>query len=377
MVTTLVLIFVITLLVLIHEFGHYFVAKKTGVRVEEFGIGLPPRAIGKKVGETIYSINWLPFGGFVKLTGEDFDESDDPVPADDPRNFKSKTPLQKTAILIAGVFMNIVFAVLIYFLMFFITNFKTMSTPLFFDYNFKFGQVEQTSTVVSGFAKDSPAEAVGVDTGEAIIEINDNPVYDANGVKSYLADKEGQEVSVLLMDVRGLKRDFRTVKLTPMTNDDGEVLFGVYLTDAFRIDYSNSKVWAGLEHTYNMGAYSVVTLGKLIGQSIKSKDISPVSQNISGPVGISHAVSGILTFSGIEQVVGLLDLMGLLSISLAVLNIFPLPALDGGRLLFILIGAARGKKVSPKLEAYVHKFGMLVLLALLVLITIKDVKSLF
>lgn len=377
MITALVLIFVITLLVLIHEFGHYFVAKKTGVRVEEFGIGLPPRAIGKKIGETIYSINWLPFGGFVKLTGEDFDESDDQIPVDDSRNFKSKTPLQKSAILVAGVTMNILFAVLIYFLMFFITNFKTMSMPLFFDYSFRFGNTEKTRTVVSGFAEDSPAENVGVEPGEAIIEIDGSPVYDASGIKNFLVDKEGQEVSVLLMDVRGLKREFRTVKLTPMVTEDDSVLFGVYLTDAFRIDYSESKVWAGLEHTYNIGAYSMVTLGKLVGQSIKDKDLAPVSQNVSGPVGISHAVSGILTLSGVEKLVGILDLMGLLSISLAVLNIIPLPALDGGRLLFVIIGVVRGKKVSPKFEGYVHRFGMLFLLALLVLITIKDVKSLF
>lgn len=377
MLTAVILILVITTLVLVHEFGHFFVAKKIGVRVEEFGIGLPPRAIGKKIGETIYSINWLPFGGFVKLTGEDFDASDDSIPVDDPRNFKSKTPLQRAGVLVAGVVMNILFAIVIYYLMFFITSFKTMSMPLFFDYDFAFGRADKVSTVVSGFSEESPAKQVGIETGEAIIEIDGNPVYSSEGIRNYLSDKQGQEVSVLLMDVKGLEKDFRTINVKPMVNEQDETLFGVYLTNAFSLDYSNSKILSGLEHTYNMSAYSVNVFGRLIGQAVKSRTIAPVSRNVSGPVGISRAVSGILGFVGIEQLVGLLDLMALLSISLALLNILPLPALDGGRLLFVILEVVRGERVSRKFEGYVHRFGMVFLLTLLVIITIKDVRSLF
>jgi len=366
--------------VLVHEFGHFITAKKTGVRVEEFGLGLPPRAFGKKFGDTIYSLNWLPFGGFVKLTGEDFDATDDPVPSTDPRNFKSKTPWQRGLILVAGVVMNILTAVTLYYMMFGLTGFRTMTLPLFFDHDFRYGHMDKVSTVITDYADDSVAEIAGMEVGEAIIEVAGQPVYSASDIRTSLEDKEGQSISVLLMDVRGLERDFRTVEVTPYADGEGVVLFGVYLTDAFNLDYSTSgydKTRAGFFHAYNMLTYSASTLWNLSAMAVEEGDISPVSNSVSGPVGISHAVSGVLSFKGKEAVIGLIDLTALLSVSLALLNMLPFPALDGGRLVFVIFELISGKKVNEKLEGNIHKFGMLFLLALLVLVTIKDVRGLF
>ena len=169
MITIIAFFIILSLLILIHEMGHFVVAKKNGVLVEEFGFGIPPRIWGKKIRETTYSINALPFGGFVKLFGEDVEEPDLDMRTH-PRSYLAKTPLQRAAILVAGVGMNLVLAVVAYYFLFFITGFKTLNLPVFFDYDFRFGEVTSTGTVISAFADGSPAEAVGVEIGEAIVE---------------------------------------------------------------------------------------------------------------------------------------------------------------------------------------------------------------
>jgi regulator of sigma E protease len=392
-----------SVLVLVHEFGHFYAARRNNVRVEEFGWGIPPRIWGKKIGETIYSINWLPFGGFVKLTGEDLEEGSVPntvSPAHasssavstgfvndnastttvDPRSFRAKNPFQRIVILLAGVVMNVLLAVFLYFVMFSMTNFRTMTLPLFFDYQFKFGHVERQNTVIGGFADNAVSKQAGLEVGEAIIEIDGVPVYSVEDIKRELVGKNGKEVNVLLMDVRMLDRPVRSVKVTVKANEEGKVLLGVLLTPAFRMDYSGNswqRTFAGFSHTYNMGAYSISTLGNLFSLSIKEKNVAPVSESVSGPLGISKAISSILDYSGREVIIGLLDLTAILSISLAIMNVLPFPALDGGRFFFVLVELVRGKKVSEKIESYVHQWGMLFLLALLVLITVKDIKSFF
>ena len=372
MVTILVLILIISLLVLVHEFGHFFAAKLSGVMVEEFGLGLPPRLFGKKLGETVYSLNLLPFGGFVKLTGEDFDEAK----AGDPRSFVGKKPIVRAAILTAGVFMNVVLAIALYYTLFSLTNYKSATLPMFFDHHFRYGNVEKLSTVVTSIVEGSLAEKAGISRGEAILEISGTPVYNAGDVRNALASFENREASVLLMDIRGTDRAIRTLYVTPQKDSQGQILLGVLLSDAFRLDYSNNKKFSGLMHTWNMFSYSTSTLGNLISMSVRERDISPVSESVSGPVGISRAVSGILDFRGRDMWIGLLDLTALLSVSLAFLNILPFPALDGGRLAFVVVEAFAGRKVSHKIETSVHKWGMLFLLTLIILVTIKDVRNL-
>lgn len=392
--TILILLLILSILVLVHEFGHFFVAKKVDVRVEEFGWGLPPRAWGKKIGETIYSINWLPFGGFVKLTGEDFGddgpealtEDGDPLldkygnkieGGKDPRNFKNKSPLQRGMILGAGVFMNIILAIALYYSMFFITGFKTMTIPLFFEHEFAFGNKEVVHTTVTAFVSpESPGKDAGIEIGEAIIEVDNQPVYSAKDVRDVLKQKNGEEVSVLLMDVRAVERTFRTIHLKPTVTEEGDFLIGVLLTEAFRLDYGNSKGLSGLMHTWNMFSYSTSTLRQLFSAAIKEKDVTYISDSVSGPVGITRAVSGILAYEEGNVLVGLIDLTALLSVSLAFLNILPFPALDGGRLLFVIIEAIRGRRMSDKFEGTLHKWGMVFLLGLIVLITAKDIISL-
>uniref|UniRef100_A0A7C4TKX6 RIP metalloprotease n=1 Tax=candidate division WWE3 bacterium TaxID=2053526 RepID=A0A7C4TKX6_UNCKA len=387
MLTLFVLIVILSILVLVHEFGHFYAARRNNVRVEEFGWGIPPRIWGKKIGETIYSINWLPFGGFVKLMGEDLEEGTSPEASknldktvSDERSFRSKTPLQRIVILLAGVFMNVILAVALYFVMFLITNFHTMTLPLFFDYRFKFGQVDRINTVVGAFSPDSVAKTAGIEVGDAILEVDGVPVYSSDDIRRELASKDGKEVRVLTMDIKKTDRPVEALKVSVKANEGGNVLLGVLLTPAFRINYGGSqvqKLTSGFSHTYNMAAYSLHTLGGLFRLAIEERNVAPVSESVSSPVGVSRVISSILTYSGKEILVGLIDLTALLSVSLAIMNVLPFPALDGGRFFFVLVELIRGKKISDKVEGYVHRWGMLFLLALLVLITVKDIRSFF
>jgi regulator of sigma E protease len=369
---------ILSILIMIHELGHFFVAKRTGVRVDEFGFGLPPRLIGKKIGETIYSLNALPFGGFVRLAGEDIDRDEGDMEAayKDPRNFMSKTPLQRAAILTAGVIMNFLLAVFLYYIFFFSTGFKTFSVPLFFDYNFRFGHAVRTDTVVMFTAENSPAEAVSINVGEAIVEIDGTAVYNISDIRRNLADRSGEEVTIILKDVRSLQQDLRKITVAVEPNAEGQGTIGVMVGSTVVLDYQQSRLLAGPMHAYNMLAYSGSTLGGLVRSSYQQRSIEPVSASVAGPVGIFSIVGGVVK-EGRDPLLTLIDLTALLSITLAFINILPFPALDGGRLVFVAIEKLQGRRINPHIEANFHKFGMIFLLALMLLVTFRDISRLF
>ena len=375
MLALIIFILILSVLVLIHEFGHFYVAKKNGIDVEEFGYGLPPKIWGKKFGDTEYTINLLPFGGFVRIRGEGDLEA-----SDDPKNFNSKTPLQRAAVLIAGVFMNTVLAIFVYYVFFFITGFKTLTIPVLFPHDFKGAQTTTINNVITGYVVDSAAEEAGVNVGEAITKVDGVEVFSVDEIKSYIADKEGESVNVTLVDVTrlDLQATERVVSFAPrFTEEENEVLLGVSLTEAARLDYSNNKFFAAPLHAYNMLSYTKTTLGGMINLSREEGTAEPIASSVSGPVGIFAVVDGILDYSPREAILGLLDLTALLSLSLAFMNLLPFPALDGGRLIFVIYEWITKKRVSAKFEAALHKYGMLFLLLLIVLVTFKDIRFLF
>jgi regulator of sigma E protease len=165
----------------------------------------------------------------------------------------------------------------------------------------------------------------------------------------------------------------------PYKNEEGKERIGVYLGTSAEIYYQKplQKVTSGFLHTYNVLSYSVNGFGHLIGVSVQERSAEPLSETVSGPIGIYSLVDTILDYSKGKAFLNLIDLMALISVSLAFLNILPLPALDGGRILFILIEGIRGKKVNPELEAKVHKVGLLAFVTLLILVSVRDVGRFF
>ncbi|OGC46313.1 hypothetical protein A2V49_00415 [candidate division WWE3 bacterium RBG_19FT_COMBO_34_6] len=373
--TLLIFLLILSILVLIHEFGHFISAKKLRVRVEEFGLGIPPRIFGKKIGETTYSINALPFGGFVRLYGEDSEN-----PTEDqktsPRSFLNKTPLQRFVIIVAGVTMNFLLAISCFYVLFLSTGFNSLSIPLFFDYKFSFGKSIPLNTVVSGFSDNSSAKNAGVKYGEAVISIDDVKVTNVQEIRDAVKDKPNQDVSVLLKDLRiNSDKGLRRLVIRTIAGENGQGILGVYVSESVTLYYSN-KITAPFQHSYNVLAYSSYAFKEFIKLSFKTKSVEPVSAGVAGPVGIYSVIGSILSFGGKDAVLGLVDFIGILSLSLALINILPLPALDGGRLAFITAEIIKGKPIDQRFETTIHKWGMIFFFGLLFLVTIKDIFNL-
>jgi len=348
------------------------------VRVEEFGLGFPPRAFGKKIGETIYSINWLPFGGFVRLTGED-DPSASPR-LKDKKNFQVKGPLVRLYIILAGVVMNILLAFLLYYLLLFVKDFESQPMLLIKDFSFKYGRTHHINTVITGIEEDSSASQSGLAFGDAIYMIESEAelvnVSEASEIQNFLKDKSEQDLKIYVRNID--TKEERVLPVTPKYNDELQrSVIGVLISKVVVLNYETSRerLFSGPMHSYNMVSYSMSGLSDLFKESFREKDIRPVSESVSGPVGIYGLVSDIVEIGGNEAFLELINLVAIFSLSLATLNILPFPALDGGRGAFILLEMIMRKKINPKFEVALHQFGMLALLALLFAITFSDIRD--
>ncbi len=343
-----ILIFVVALsvLVLVHEFGHYFAAKFTGVKVEEFGLGLPPMAWGKKIGETVWSLNWLPIGGFCKLEGENPDDS-----TKSTTSFMYKNPWQKGLIVLGGVIMNLVLAVVI---------FSTVYTVL--------GVPEQTDKVkVISLVKGSPAEKSGLKENDWVTEVAGVQVSKPDELTKEVAKYKGKEV-MLKISREGQVQDLSVqVRENPPA---GEGAMGVAIsnTEMRKIKwYEFSKgIGAGFKEAYFWGKIIFGGVTKMIGGLLTGH----MPSDVAGPIGMFEATSSIKKSQGLLAVV---HFFGIVSVNLAVVNVLPFPALDGGRIIFVFYEMLTRKRANQKFEAIVNNVGMIVLLSLILVITAGDI----
>jgi regulator of sigma E protease len=391
-ITVLVFLLILSVLVLIHEGGHFFVAKKLGIKVEEFGFGFPPRMFSIKKGETEYSLNWLPIGGFVKLYGEDeagggrikVESLKSKVESSDKdrhRAFFAKSAWQRALVVVAGVIMNAVLAAVIFYIFLGISGFKT-DLPLLSDYKF-FG-VNQTNVqevIISEIAKNSPAEKQGLKTSTRVVAVNGQKMTTSQQFISIVNQNRGREIEVSWSGLQAQK--IHKTKITPRLNPpkgQGALGIGLFSLSSATLKYETpvQKIFSGIVHPINLMSYNLNIMAGLVKLSFERKTTEPLSAGLSGPVGIASVTGSILEIKDLkEKILELLNLAGLLSISLAFFNILPIPALDGGRLFFILIEAFTGRKVNQRVEGIIHSIGMMILLALMALITFKDIAKLF
>jgi regulator of sigma E protease len=367
MLTILLFILILSFLVMIHEFGHFIAAKRAGIGVEEFGFGLPPRIWGKKFKGTLYSINWLPFGGFVRLVGED--------PTDKKsfalNSFQVKSLWQRTRVVLAGVSMNFVVAVVLYYFVVAALGFK-VNLPLLIPHDFKF--VNQTEQVlVSDVTPNSVAARAGLKPGDSIIAANGQPVPSVESLQKIVRSNQNKKVTFTIENpVNNQKSE---VTVTPQYNQTLKAAaIGVGLGELVSLNYDTipQKAFSGFIQSYNAMSYSFAVLGKLISHSISTGDIAPVSAGVSGPVGIASITKDAVDAGPIS----VLQLVALLSLNLAVMNVLPIPALDGGRFFFIVWEAITRRKPKPAVEKWVHSVGFVVLIGLIVLITYNDILKL-
>lgn len=348
--TLVIAIVSILVLVALHELGHFLFAKKFGVRVEEFGIGLPPRLLGKKIGETLYSLNLLPVGAFVRLTGEEQRSSD-------PRSFSSRSLFQRMLIIAGGVAAFWVIAAVIFSVLG-----ATSGVPM--------AVADETEALnpqvqIIGVAPKSPAETAGLKAGDVILGVTK-----ISEVQKFGEQFKGQE---LVLNISRGKEVLETT-LVPRENPPaGEGPMGVALTRIAQVQYPWYK--APLEGVKITGVMTYQILQELWGlvRSLAFGKGLPEGVQFTGPIGIIALLNNALIF-GLPH---FFSFLAVLAIYLAIFNIIPIPAVDGGRLLFLGLEFLRRKPLEESLEKRMIAISFGILLILFLWITVKDITKLF
>ncbi len=449
-----VLIFIIALsvLVLVHEFGHYIAAKLNGVRVDEFGLGLPPRIVGKNKWGTLWSLNWLPIGGFCKMYGEDPSEKGAGTAKD---SFLTKKPTQKAIIVVGGVLMNLVLAVVI-----FAVSYTISGIP-----------VESGRVKILEVAKDSPAEKAGLREGEIILKIGDKDLTKGEDLTQEVGKNKGEMVEIIVGNgrdrsvqnpedaarsvqssedairsvqnpedaarsvqknlddaarsvqssedairsvqnpddaARSVQKNLDDAARSVQSSEDairsvqnpedaarsvqnlddtirsvqvqirevapeGQGLMGVVVSsmEVKKIEWYQfyKGIGAGFKEAYFWGE----TIAKGVWSMVTGLFVGQIPKDVTGPIGMFKATEQIRSQEGLLAVI---HFFGIISVNLAIVNILPLPALDGGRILFVIYELLTGKRANEKFETIVNSIGMMILLGLILLITVGDVKNL-
>ena len=351
----LVFIVILGILVFVHELGHFIMAKRAGMRVEEFGFGFPPRLFGIKKGETLYSINWIPLGGFVKIVGEDGSE------VQDPESFGHKSFWQRFGVLIAGVTMNAILAWVL------ISIGMGVGLPTVLSEGEQLPSSahvkNQTVGILEVQAK-TPAAEAGLKPGDSILKINGEPVSSISDAQAKTASDAGKSTTYTIQ--RG--SDVFDKKITPRVNPpEGEGALGIALGSVAYVSYPWYQApIRGAVATFNLIVLTLTTFGALIGQFLQGHSVGAV---LSGPVGIAVLTKDVTALGFIY----VLQFTAILSINLAIINAVPFPALDGGRILFLIIEKLRGRKLPHQAEQWANTIGFVLLLLLMVAVTVKDV----
>jgi regulator of sigma E protease len=360
-------IIVLSVLILIHELGHFVAAKKAGLLVEEFGFGLPPRLWGKKIGDTIYSINWLPFGGFVKIYGETQTDAERTQTDAELRGraFYEKSIRTRSVILVSGVFMNFLLGVFI------LSFLLTLGVPAVAGSKIIGPRLQDLHVEIMGIAKDSPAEKAGIAVGDRIVflsfENEKVEVQSSSNVSDFVSRHKGKEITV------GIQRNSSELSVGVFARETppaGEGSLGIVMADLGILQYPWwQSPYEALRLAIQISWNVLLALGQIFEKLFRE---GRLEEGVAGPVGIVSLTEKVAKLG----ILKLLNFVALLSINLAVLNILPIPALDGGRMLFLLLEKIRGKPISRRFEAASHAVGMAVLLTLIMLISIQDIRRL-
>ena len=326
-------------LILVHELGHFLTALAFGIKVEEFGLGYPPRIYGIKRGGIIYSINLLPLGGFTKMAGEE----DPGIPG----SLASAPPGKRIIVLGAGALMNAILPIILF------------TTAFMVPHHVLIGRVG-----IKDVAPDSPAAVAGILPGDTVQQVNGHPINNLGDMQRYIQTNLGHEISISLINNA---TETRTVTLTPRWKPPaGQGAIGIMLevTDS-QVVAESQPLWEAVPNAFNEYGQTVILLINGIGTMIIGAQ--PVA--VAGPVAVAQ-LTGEVAQAGLSP---LLEFAAFLSLNLAIFNLFPIPALDGGRILFVLIEIIRGKRVSPKTEGIIHTIGFILLMALILVVTFTDI----
>jgi len=360
-------IIIFSLLVLVHEWGHFTMARRAGIKVEEFGIGMPPRAkkLFKDKKGTIYSLNWVPFGGFVRLYGED---SVDPKILKDKKSFASKSILQRSSVVVAGVFMNFVLAWVLITIGFMVGMKPFLVTQEDVQKGIESGIVQaQTILYVHEVEAGRSISEAGLSAGDYILSVNGVEVTEEMDLSRIIRPN----ALTTILYIRDNTENILEVKADEAGKVGMTISTENYVSDVKEVRYPFYQ--APVKAIQEIGRLSVLTV-KMIGTVVVSVVAKfTVPEGVAGPVGIAK-----LTHTFTQQgFMALVQFTALLSISLGVINIMPFPALDGGRFLFIIFEVITRRRANAKMEAVVHTVGFALLMLLILFITWNDIVNLF
>ena len=325
--TIIYALLIICVLIFFHELGHFMAAKACGVKVNEFAIGMGPKVLKKQKGETLYSVRAFPLGGFCAMEGEDEDSQDE-------RAFNRKSVWKKAIIIVAGAAMNLIIAIILMIAVNYMNGVPT--------------------TTISQVEENSPAYTAGIQKGDKILSINDKKINswdDVQAVKNAVNTRE--------LNIKVQRKDTElNIKTTLKENDRNKIIGIVPVSEKNIV----KAIANGPSATWNMAKSMYSGLYSLITGKVSAKELS-------GPVGIVYLIN-----KGISRgFATVLYLTSLISLNLAIINMLPLPAVDGGRLLMVIIRRLTGKAISSKVEGVIHAVGLGLLLLLTIYVTWNDI----
>lgn len=344
--TIIIFILVLGAIIFVHELGHFIFAKLMGVYVYEFSLGMGPKLLHKKGKETEYCLRLIPIGGFCSLAGEEVDEEQIKVPK--KRRLQAKKPWQRFLIMFFGPGFNFIFAILTLFLVAMIWG-----SPSY-------------EPIISDVTKNYPAYEVGIEKGDTIININNHKISTLDDVSLYLTIADTSKASTIQVEKEnGNIKEYKLKPKKVTKKGKTSYKYGIGLKSKKRYGFMNS-----IKYTY----IKTGSLFKQMWVTVKSLFTGGVKvDQLSGPVGI-YSIVGEQSKAGVANV---LYLMAFLSINVGFLNLLPLPAFDGGHILFIIIEKIKGSPVTPRVENMIHTIGLFLLMALMVYITFNDIIRLF
>ncbi len=364
--SVIIFLIVLAILIFVHELGHFLAAKKTGMRVDEFAVGFKPKIWGKKKGETEYFLGLIPIGGYVKIFGEDqiedMEKISDKDKADLPRAFSNRPLWAQAVVLVAGVTFNIIFAWILLSVNFMIGADVPAS-------DFAKHDFVETKVLITSVVEGSPAEDAGLKSGDfiektslyldkdATTDIVASSVSGSNQAIDLYIEGKTEPVSVKKDYIKGISED--------------KEIIGIGMEDVGKVKLlPHEALWYGLKSTY---VYTILTAEALFGFFSQAFTLNADMSQVSGPVGIVGHVGD----AADRGVSALLLFTALISINLAIINILPFPALDGGRLLFVIIESITRKRIKPNIANLVNAIGFGLLMLLMIVITFNDIIKLF
>jgi len=364
-VNILLFLLVISALTFVHELGHFLAAKLVKAKVLDFSIGYGPKILSKKIKKTEYNIRILPFGGFVKILG-DGDSTDEKESKKDKGNLKNKNKIAQMFVMLAGVTMNLILAITLYTIFLSANSWRMELGPEYEDFNAIGAKIvrEKISNIPYRVADEGGALESGIYEEGYLNLVNGVEIDDSDQLIEILGDNRGKSVDVYACNLEEECKFFEV-----WINDEGKM--GIYTgyNHAVFLDYSGNKIFSGILHSVNVIKITGEVLSSMFSQARETGDYSELSNTVSGPIGIYFIIDyfktlGIITFLGI---------VADLSISLAVINLLPVPALDGGRVFILLIESVLRKDLNEKVERIVINVSFLLLIVSVILVMIKDI----